>query len=154
MWGVMMYLTHLLMVVRGTIVLENHCVGLNMSYLKHGSQLLYENAGTKEQFSAWLDLLKSNHKQKSKQLIHGEKAEIIYHAVDETDTTLSFAEKVVAKGIKKLTELKNFKEDRTILRGIMFELDTQLWSYFMYQDGSNMKINELEMPNTIQHTLF
>lgn len=150
-----MYLTHLLMVVQGKTVVENHCVGLNMSYLKHGSQLLYEHAGTKERLYAWLGLLKSNHKQKSKELVHhGEKAEIIYHANDKTETALSFAEKVVAKGIKTLAELQTFNEDRTILRGIMFDLDTQRWTHFMYHGGSSMKINELEMPNTIQQALF
>jgi len=126
-----------------------------MCYLNNSSQLLYEHAGTKESFSVWLDQLKLSHKQKIQKLVcHGEKAEIIFHSTDGTNSGLSFAEKVVAKGIKNLGELRQFNEGRTLLRGIMFDLDTEIWTYFMYQDGSNMKINELEMPNAIQQALF
>lgn len=147
------------MVTKDKTIIERHSVGLNMCYFDHCSKLLYENAGTKEKFNLWLDALKEKHSLKLNNVIkHGERAEIIYLAPSDQleEGSMSFAEKVVAKGITKLSELQNFKNvGRILLRGLIFDLNTQGWSTFIYEGGAaTMAMDFLEMPNATQQDLF
>lgn len=153
-----MYLTHLLLVTKDKTITESYCVGLNMCYLDRCSQLLYEHAGTTERFNLWLDDLKANHRQKLNHIVkHGEKAEIVFYSPSDLNEGFkSFAEKVVAKGITKLSELQNFKNvERNLLRGLVFDLNTQSWSIFLYEGGStSIAMNSLDIPRETQQDLF
>lgn len=153
-----MYLRYTLFKTDKTKVLESYGIGLNVSFIHHATEILYERVRDSKSFDEMVQILKSN-KGKIRfntKIIYGENAEIVLRI--ETDKTVSysksFSERVENAQISDLIDIVSFSENREIFSCIYFDISSNQWFSRRCSNFEVLFDIGLDYPLNAQQSLF